>query len=164
MAACLAPHAPCPDVSADELKIGYVDLAKIFDSYERTRQSESVLERKGKQKEAELEQRLGELQKLREGLELLNEDARESKTRSLQEKADELRRFQQFTKRDLAGERDRIAQEILQEIDQAVEAYAKANAFTIIIDRRSLLYGQGGLDVTDEVLKQLNQQFSAARR
>jgi len=162
--ALLASLAPCSTLSAEEFKIGSVDLATVFDNYERTRQSEAVLERKGKQKESELEQRLSELQNMRQGLELLNEESRESKTRQLQEKADELRRFQLFTKRDLAGERDRIASEILEDIEQVVSAYGKANGFTIIMDRRSLLFGQDGLDVTREILTQLNRQYSAARR
>jgi len=57
-------------------KIGYVDIAELFDRYEHTKRSESALERKGKQKETELERKLAELKKLRDGLELLSEDAR----------------------------------------------------------------------------------------
>ncbi|MBI1854825.1 MAG: AAA family ATPase, partial [Chloroflexi bacterium] len=49
---------------------------------------------------------------------------------------------------DLRKERDAIARGILNEIQRAVEEYARANGFTIILDQRSLVYGQSAHDVT----------------
>ena len=43
----------CEKAFAKELKIAYVDLAKVFDEYKKTKDSEKVLEEKGKGKEAE---------------------------------------------------------------------------------------------------------------
>ena len=155
----LAP-GPCPTAGAEELKIGYVDLSKIFDGFERTKASDATLEGKGKQKEAELEGRMNELKKLRQSLELLNDQAREAKTKEIEEKADELQRFRTNTARDLRRERDNIAKQILAEIQRGVEEYAKANGFSLILDERSLLYGQQTYDVTDEILKMLNSRLT----
>lgn len=149
-------------VAAQELKIGTVNVAKIFDGYERTKQSDAVLEKKGKQKEAEYEGRLGELRKLREGVELLNDQNRQAKEREIEEKADALKRFRGNTAEDLRRERNQIAQGILSEIQKGVQQYAKTNGFALIIDERAVLYGQETIDVTDEVLAQLNA--SAAGR
>lgn len=146
--------------ATDALKVGYVDVSRVFDQYERTKRSESTLEQKGKQKENEMEQRLGELKKLREGLDLLSDKAREARAREIDQKADEIRRFGTYTKQDLVEERNRVAGDILKEIQQAVQAYAKANGFSIVLDERLLLYGQDALDVTNEVLKQLNAGFT----
>ena len=153
---CPPSPVPCLTAEAAELKIGYMNLAKVFDSYERTKASDAVLAGKGKQKEAELESRMNELKKLRQSLELLNDQAREAKTREVEEKADELQRFRANTARDLRRERDTIAKEILAEIQRGVEEYAKANGFSLIIDERSLLYGQSAYDVTDDILAQIN--------
>ena len=158
---CLLPPAPCPVVwAAEALKIGYVDMGKLFDGYERTKQSEAVLEKKGQQKEAELSQRLEELKKLRQGLELLNDQAREAKSRDIEKQADDLRRFGNNTKEDLLIERDAVAKQIIKDIEQSVEAYAKTSGFSLILDERTLLYGQESYDVTADVLKQLNQQYA----
>ncbi len=162
--ACPPPFAPYPMAEAAELKIGYVNIAKVFDGYERTKTSDAALEKQGKQKEAELEGRMGELKKLRQGLELLNDEAREAKTKEVEEKADELQRFRANTARDLQRDRDKIAKEILSEIQGGVDAYAKANSFSLILDQRSLLYGQSVYDVTDEVLKLLNSRAAAAKK
>lgn len=156
---CHLSLVACHVVSAaEELKIGYVNLAKVFDGYERTKTSDAVLEKQGKEKETELQGRMNELKKLRQNLELLNDDARESKAREIEQKADELQRFRNATARDLRRERDKIAKDILGEIQTAVEAYAKANGFSVIFDERSLLYGQPTYDLTDEILRALNKK------
>ena len=161
---CLSSPVFCPNVLAAELKIGYVNVAKVFDGYERTKASDAGLEKQGKQKEAELEGRMTELKKLRQGLELLNDEAREAKTKEVEEKADELQRFRASTARDLGRQRDKIAKEILREIQDGVEEYAKANSFALILDQRSLLYAQPAYDVTDGVLKLLNSRYAAAKK
>jgi len=159
---CPPPPAPCPVAGAEELKIGFVDVARVFDGYSRTKVSDQTLEKKGKQKEAELESRMGELKKLRENLELLSDNAKEAKSREIEEKAEELQRFRTSTARDLRRERDKIAKEILTEIQQGIAEYAKANGFAFIVDDRTLLYGQPSSDVTNDVLKLLNAR-SATR-
>ena len=158
-AAGLAWAAP---VGAQELKLGYVNLGKVFDGYMKTKSSDSVLEKKGKQKEAELEGRLNELKKMRENLELLNPDARDSKAKEIEERSDDLQRFRNNTARDLRRERDKIAKDLLEEIQQTLVEYAKANGFSLIVDSQALLYGQEAYDVTDEVLNLLNSRAKPA--
>ena len=149
-------------VSADiSFKVGYVDVAQLFDQYERTKRSESILERKGKQKEGELEGRLNELKKLRSGLELLSEKARSGRAREIDTKADELRRFGKYTQEELQRERNRVAKDIIDDIQRTIQDYAKANDFSMILDQRLLLYGQEIHDVTHDVLKQLNAKDTA---
>ena len=145
-------------VQAQELKIGYVNLGKVFDGYVKTKNSDTVLEKKGKQKETELEGRLNELKKMRETLELLNPDARETKAKELEEKSEDLQRFRNNTARDLRRERDKIAKDLLEEIQQTLVEYAKANGFSLIVDSQALLYGQEAYDVTEEVLSLLNSR------
>lgn len=142
-------------------KIGYVDLALVFDSYNRTKNSEASLEQRGMQKEKELEGRLTELKKLRENLELLNEDARETKAREVEEKAESLQQFRNSAARDLRRERDKVAKGILEDIQGAIQEYGKANGFSLVFDARSLLYAEQAHDVTDEIIKLLNSKAAA---
>ena len=158
---CLLATVCVPPAQAQELKIGFVNLGKVFDSYEKTKMSDAALEKQGKQKEAELQAKLDELKKLRESLELLNDESRESKQRQIDEKAEELQRFKTSAARDLRRDRDKIAKEILATIEQTVEQYAKTNNFSLIVDERSLLYGQPAYDATDEIVKLLNSHPAA---
>ena len=157
-AVCAALLGGALVAEAEELKVGYVDLSAVFDEYDRTKSSEAGLDRQGRQKEAEFEGRMNELKKLREGLELLNDDAKDAKTREVEEKAESLQQFRNSTARDLRRDRDKVAKEILIDIRAAIQDYGKTNGFSLIIDARSLLYAQEVHDVTDEVLKLLNSR------
>ena len=153
--------ALCPLAMAESVKIGYVNLAKVFDEYQRTKESEFGLEQRGKQKQAQLEGQFNELKKLRQGMELLNDQAREAKTREIEEKSDEFKRLKTRSERELVGQRNQVAKGILDEIGQVVTEYAKANGFSLVVDQRSLLYGQDSYDLTDEILTTLNQRYAA---
>ena len=153
-----------PAAQAQEIKIGYVNLAKVFDGYQRTKASEAALEQRGKQKEAELEGRMNELKKLRQNLELLNNDAREAKAREIEEKSEELQRFRNSTARDLSRDRDKAARDLLGAIQTGVDNFAKANGYALILDSRSLLYALPAHDVTDQVLQILNNQGKPAAK
>ena len=142
-------------------KIGYVDLGRVFDDYNKTKASEGSLEQRGKQKEQELEGRLSELKKMRESLELLNDEARDAKAREVEEKAESLQQFRNSTARDLRRERDRVAKTILSDIQTTIQDYGKANGFSMIFDARSLLYAEEASDITDEILKLLNSKAAA---
>lgn len=161
---CLLPTAYGSPAQAQEMKIGYVDLIEVFDRYERTKASDAALEQEGKQKQAELEGRMNELKKLRQGLELLNDQAREAKTREIDAKSDELQRLRQAAARDLRRERDKITKGLLTEIQRGIDEYAKANGFALILDRRALAYGQTADDVTDEVAALLNSRLKGGGR
>lgn len=161
LAAGLWPCAPCPRASAENLKIGFVNLARVFDEYQRTKDSEAGLEARGKQKQAQLEAQFNELKKLRQGLELLNDQAREAKAREIEEKSDQFKRTKSQSERELVGQRNQVAKAILDEIGQVVSEYAKTNGFSLVLDQRSLLYGQDAYDLTNEILSTLNERYAA---
>ena len=159
--ACPPPPAPCPLVQAEEFKVGYVSIATLFDSYERTKTYDAQLQKQGQQKETELENRMNELKKLRQNLELLNDKARETAAREIEEKSDALKQFQSKTRRDLSRDRDQLAQDVLKDMKQAIEDYAKTNSFALILDERAILYGQSAHDVTAPVLQLLNSRYAS---
>lgn len=145
------------------MKIGHVNSGRLFRDYQRTKESEASLEQKNKSKQAELEDRVNDLKKLRESLELLNDQAKEAKARELEEKTDEFRRLKAHAEQDLMRDRNQAAQGILEEIKRAVAEYAKANGYTLIVDQSSLLYAEERQDATDEILKTLNDQYASAK-
>lgn len=153
----------CSAAVAAELKIGYVNLAKVFDGYERTKESDRLLEQKGQKKQTELETRATELKKLRESLELLSDQARDAKARETEEKSDEFQRLKTRSQRDLVRERNAMAKTILDEIQQTITDYAKTNGFSVMLDQRSLVYGQDAYDVTNDVLKLLNERYAGKK-
>ncbi|OGX13200.1 MAG: hypothetical protein A3B73_02450 [Omnitrophica WOR_2 bacterium RIFCSPHIGHO2_02_FULL_63_39] len=136
-------------------------MGAVLEGYQRTKASEQALEQKVQKKQAELETRATELKKMRESLELLSAQAREAKAREVEEKADEFQRLKARSQRDLVRERNLVGKALLEEIEVVITDYAKANGFAVMLDQRSLVYGQEAYDVTDEVLKLLNERYAA---
>ena len=139
-------------------KIAFVDIANVFDNYQKTKESDKELEAKSKGKESELEGKVAELKKLRDGLDLLSDKAKEERQKQIEDKTAELQQFRLAAQNELRRQRDTIAREILKEIDETVQGYAQAQGYDLILNQRTLVYGAPAMDVTSDVLKQLNSK------
>jgi outer membrane protein len=142
---------------AKEYKIGYVDLAKVFDEYKKTKDSEKDLEAKGKAKEGERAKMVDELRKLKDEQALLSEKAKAEKQTAIDNKIKVLQDFDRKTRDELVKERNDLLAGILKDIEKVVSDYAKATGYDIILNSRMLLYGGPEYDVTGEILSRLNK-------
>jgi len=147
----------CEKVYAKEYKIGYVDLAKVFDEYKKTKESEKSLEEKGKAKEADRKKMVDELKKLKDEQALLSEKAKAEKQKTIDDKIKVLQDFDRSVRDELMKERnDRLAA-IMKDIEGVVTIYAKEAGYDLIVNSRALLYGSEQYDLTKEVLSRLNK-------
>lgn len=143
--------------SAKEYKIAYVDLAKVFDEYKKTKESEKALEGKGKGKEAERTKMVDELRKLKDEQALLSEKAKAEKQTVIDNKIKVLQDFDRKTRDELLKERNDALGGILKDIEKVVNDYAKATGYDLILNSRMLLYGGEQYDLTSEILSRLNK-------
>lgn len=144
-------------VSAKEYKIGYVDLAKVFDEYKKTKESEKALEEKGKSKEAERNRMVEDLRKMKDEQALLSEKAKGEKQVAIDSKIKTLQDFDRVTRDALVKERNDMLGGILKDIEKVVADYSKANGYDIVLNSRMLLYGGEQYDITKDVLEKLNK-------
>ena len=138
-------------------KIGYVDLYKVFDKYHKTQKSGEGLEKKAISKNAEKDKLIAEIKKLSEEAELLSKKEKEKKQAEIEEKAKVLRDFDRATRDELNRERDSEGRDILLEIGKGITEYGEKNGFDMILDSRTLFYGSEVVDVTDEIIKEMNK-------
>jgi len=143
---------------AKEYKIGYVDLAKVFEEYTKTKDAEKILEEKGKAKEAERKKLIDEIRKLKDEQALLSDKAKAEKQGPIDEKVKTLQAFDMKTRDDLMKERNDLLGGILKDIEKVVADYSKETGYDIILNSRTLLYGAEQYDVTAEISKRLNKQ------
>lgn len=141
---------------AKEIKIAYVDLAKVFDEYSVTKNSEKNLEEKGKAKEAERTAMVEELRKLKDEQALLSEKAKAEKQTIIDNKIKALQDFDRVTRDALVKERNDMLGNILKDIEKVVADFAKANGYDYIFNSRMLLYGMPESDITAAILAKLN--------
>jgi len=140
-----------------EYKLGYIDLAKVFDEYSKTKEFDKTLEQKGKSKEADRKKMVDELRKLKDEQALLSDKAKVEKQAAIDEKVKALQEFDRLTRDELIKERNDKVGDILKDIEKIVTDYSKQEGYDIILNSRMLLYGNETLDLTAEVLKRLNK-------
>ena len=141
-------------------KIGYIDLSKSFDEYQKTKDFDKELEKKGDMKQGEREKLVQDIRKMREELELMNKSAREKKEADIEAKIKSLQEFDQEAKTDLTKERDNMVKDILKEMSDVIKEYGQKNGYSIILNDRVLLYGDSGMDLTNEIIKILNEKYN----
>jgi outer membrane protein len=147
-----------------EGKIGYVDLARVFDEYQKTKDFDKSLESKGASKTTEREKLVNEVKKLRDEAEVLSPKAKEEKQVVIDEKIKALQDFDRTTRDALRKDRDAMVQGIVKEIEAVIQDFGKSQGYSYIFNDRVLIYkGEGG-DLTPQVVKALNDAYIAKKK
>ncbi len=144
---------------AADQKIGYVDLARVFDDYQKTKDFDKTLEGKGGLKQTERDKMVADIKKMRDEAELLSAKAKDDKQASIDEKIKSLQDFDRSTRDALRKERDTMVQEILKEIETTVQVFGKSQEYSFIFNDRVLVYKGEGSDLTEQVIKTLNDSY-----
>lgn len=148
----------CGKAFAKELKLAYVDLAKVFDEYGKTKDSEKVLEGKGKTKEAERAKLVDEVKKLKDEQALMSEKAKAEKQGAIDMKIKALQEYDMKARNELVKDRNDMLAGIMKDIEGVVSDYAKASGYDMVLNSRMLLYGAEQYDLTTQILEKLNKK------
>lgn len=141
-------------------KIGYVDLARVFDEYNKTKEFDKTLEAKGAAKQADRDKMVADVKKLRDEAELLSAKAKDDKQAVIDEKIKVLQEFDRTTRDALRKERDGMVRDILKEIEVVIQDFGKAQGYGYIFNDRVLVYKSEGNDLTAQVIKVLNDNYT----
>lgn len=142
-----------------DLKIGYVDILKVFNDYEKTKNYDKNLEKKKEEAEKKLEKKRGVIEKLQGKLGLLKEGEKAKEGEKLNKELKEYRDLEREAFTDIRKERDEKMKDIVEDIDAIVKDYAKKNGFELIVNSNAVLYGAKTMDITDEILKISNKKY-----
>lgn len=172
--------APTP-ASAQNLKIGTVDMKRVFESYYKTKDAEAKINEKRNSAKKELEDRMDVAKKALEEVKKLDEDiqkpelsksardekisVRQSKANDLQTMDREIREFQAAQEKQLNELSVRMRAGIVEEINKIVEARVKAENYDLVLDKSGpslngvplVLFSRESWDFTTEVVTALNK-------
>ena len=140
-------------------KIGHVDLAKLFDEYEKTKQYDTILTSKEKVYETEREKKVNEIKALQDKYNLLSDKEKPAKETELKNKVIALQEFDKARQTELLKERDTKIKEILQDIENAVKQYSQSQGYTLVFNDRVLVYQTKDADITDKVMTILKSGY-----
>ena len=141
-------------------KIGYVDLARVFDEYVKTKTFDKTLEAKGAAKQGERDKMVNEIKKLRDEAELLGAKAKDEKQAAIDDKIKTLQDFDRNTRDALRKERDGMVRDILKEIEGVIQDFGKSQGYSFIFNDRVLVYKSEGADLTVQIIKVLNDSYA----
>ncbi len=145
-----------------EVKMGFVDFEKVFNSYKKTRDENQKLQRYKEEKEKSLQTLIDEINNLKAEQEILSVEAKLKAEKNIKDKLREVRDFREDINQDLLDKRNVVFQKITNEIRAVIEAKGKQDQFTLIMDDKALFYKESALDLTQSVMELLNDDAKCA--
>jgi outer membrane protein len=163
------------------VKIGTVDMKKVFDNYYKTKDAEQRITEARNAAKKELEERMesyqkgvAEVKKLNEEIEspALSREAKEAKSKTRDEKVGELknmeREIQEFRttrEKQLQEQSGRMRQGIVDDITKVVNEKVKADNYDLVFDKSGMslngvavvMAAKDAYDFTDVVVTNLNK-------
>lgn len=143
-------------VNAKEMKIGYIDFERAFNEYHKTKAENASLKKLMEEKEKKGQTIVDEINKLKAEMEILSEEGKKQAEGELKNKLRDLRDYTEDSKKELVEKRNAIYQVISQELKVEIEKIGKEQGYDFIIDDKALFYKTSAFDVTDAVLKAIN--------
>jgi len=144
---------------AKDMKIGYVNILKVFNDYEKTKEYDEKLEAEKEKAEQKLEAKKVAIEKMQNKLSVLKEKDKKAEEEKIRKKVQEYQDLNRKTFIDIRRERDEKMKEIVEDINKVIREYAKKNSFDLIINENAILYGNQVMDITSEILKISNQKY-----
>lgn len=148
-------------VYSKDLKIGVVNVEKIYADYEKAKSVRDEIQSKRKEKQDELSKKQSELKKLKEEYDQkkgkLKGEEKEKYEKKINDLTAEINTFVNLTNRQLIDENRKKTQELLNDIAKVIQDYASKNGYDLIIDKKSLPYFNPSFDISEEIIKILNQ-------
>ena len=153
-----------PVLKAEGEKMAYVDVAKVFDEYQKTKDNDRTLQDAGKKKEQERDALVNAIRQMKDELVLLNEESKAKKQEELEAKVRELQEFDRKAKKELGDKRSVIVREIFKDIDDTVKRLGEKKGADAIFNERALLFHNIKFDMTTEVLTELNKAYATKKK
>ncbi len=136
-------------------KIGLIDIDNTLSTTPAGKRANDAFEKTRKAKQAELDKQQQELKRAEQDLEkqkaVLKPDVFQQKQEELQKKFVDLQQTYLKLERDLAGERTKLIQDLLKQAGPKIEAIAKAEGVTLIVDREAVVWNDPAIDLTPKL-------------
>ena len=153
-------------MACQQNKIGYVDSVKLLDSYQEKIDVEARFKTKA---DAMTKKRDSISQAFQMELQAFQTKAEKMSQQNAQEEYGQLQQRGQFIGQQLQQEEQQLQQtsqvemdSLVQKVKKEIQAYGKSNGYTYILgggDGGAVLYGEETKDLTDVVLKILNDKY-----
>lgn len=149
--------------SAQDTKVGYVDLQKAIQETSAGKKAKKDLEKEFNTKKADLQKKEADLKKMGDDLEkkksALSDDVRNKKMQELQGEMMKFQRDVQESQVNIQKKERDLTAPIIEKLQASIEKVAKASNYTMVLEKseQSVLWAQKENDLTDSVVKEFEK-------
>lgn len=147
-------------------KTGYVNNTRVVQEFGLMKEAEAKWTAKNNEVRTELEKKAADFQKevqeFQASFDKLSKNDKEKKSAELSNKQQSLQREQQFRAQEIQQGSGVEIDSIVSQVKNYIKEYGKKNGYTYIYgdtEASNLLYAKEDLDLTDEIIKKLNEEF-----
>ncbi len=166
---------------AEDIKVGIVDISKIFETYKKRIDLDQNLKEQEKEFQDEINKKRKEMIELDEETQLLDlgSESRSKNEELIERKSVELEGYAKFAERQLLKKYKNFFEKTYNEVVKKIEVIGKQEKFDIIIKKedqsldseqisdlqfkigiRSVLYHSKSVDITSAIIENLNSAYS----
>ena len=151
--------------TAQSLRVGYVDMKRVLDNAPQVIAGREQLDLEFRPRNEAIEFQERQAKTMEERLQIgdISEDARVRLERDLRETRRTVNRQKEDLRDELSFRRTEEVQKLEGEINQAVQEIARNNGYDLILSS-PVIYADPSLDITDQILQQLNIEYDADLR
>ena len=164
---------PASLLMSEEVKIGYIDTAKIFANFSETIEAEETYKKEVTNWKKKAEEMEAAITQTREQLQsqslMLSEEKITEKKLALDQSVKEYREYMQeiFGEEGKAAKRNKeLTDPIVKKINEVIAKIAEEEGYTIILDaaQGTVLYGKDSIDLTDKTIERLKKEYDAVQQ
>lgn len=154
----------------ETFKTAYIDTSVLMDKYEKFKDEDEKFKVKsqemGRPLEAKLKVFQSEAANFRQNAQIKGMAWAQQKGAELQQREQQLAIEQETLLRQIQIESDSIRAGLINEVKDFIKNYGKKQGYDYIYgtgDAATVLYAKDGYDITEEILKELNDEFKASK-
>lgn len=160
--AMVSPAVP----AAEDARVGYVDVQYLVDNSPQAKAASADLEARFGPQQEELQKQKQEFQQLQQKLQkdglVMSEGDRAGIEQRLRELKREIERGQKDLREELNIQRNGILSQIHEAVMKSVESLAEERGIDLIVGQGAL-YASDAVNLTDQVLARMKEQFEAEK-
>jgi outer membrane protein len=149
--------------AADSVKIGYIDMQQALNESDSGKEAKADLEKMVKARQVKIDEKIAMRDKLMAEIEkqsvVLSEDAKRQKQDELEQLGRDVERLVSDSNAELQKQPREMELEIIKDLDVILKELGEDGKYTIILPAEVILYSAEGIDITDTVIKKLNEMY-----
>ena len=151
-------------LAADVAKIGVVDLQRVMETSNAGKAAQAQIKTQKDKMETDLKGKGAEIEQIRQRLEreamVMSKESREEKEREARIKLNDFKTLQKKFRNDLQQLEKKLVTELRDDTISLVDEIGKKEGYLLIITRVGVLYSPNSIDITDHLIKLLNELYA----